>query len=115
MLTKEKILEYEKKLKDQKRELLLKIEEYSEAEDFGDDIDHLEEEADESQSFANRMAIAQTLKGQVNEIDMALNRIRLGTYGICEKCGREIPEKVLKVAPESNLCEKCKKTSTDNE
>lgn len=109
MLSKEKISDYEKILKKEKAELLSKIQKYSEAEDFGSDIDHLEEEADESQSFANRMSIAQTLKERVNEIDMALNRIRLGNYGICENCGKEISEEVLKVAPESNLCSSCKK------
>lgn len=108
MLTKEKISEYEKELKKGKAELLVKIGKYSEAEDFGNDVDHLEEEADESQSFVNRMSIAQALKDQVNEIDMALNRIHLGTYGICENCGQEISEKVLNLVPESNLCENCK-------
>lgn len=108
MLNKEKIFEYEKELKKGKIGLLAKIEKYSEAEDFGDDTDHLEEEADESESFANRMSIAQTMKERVNEIDMALNRIRLGTYGACENCGKEISEQVLNIVPESNLCESCK-------
>lgn len=109
MLIKEKISEYEKKLKQGKTELLIKIEKYSEVEDFGDDIDHLEQEADESESFANRMSIAQTMKERVNEIDMALNRIHLGSYGICENCGKEISEEVLNLVPESNLCSHCKK------
>lgn len=108
MLSQEKISEYEKKLKQDKTELLVKIGKYSEAEDFGSDVDHFEEEADESESFANRMSIAQTMKERVNEIDMALNRIRLGMYGVCEQCGKEISEEVLRIAPESNLCENCK-------
>lgn len=108
MLNKEKISEYEKKLKQAKIELLVKIGKYSEAEDFGNDIDHLEEEANESESFANRMSVAQTMKERVNEIDMASNRIRLGNYGVCENCGKEISEEVLNLVPESNLCEKCK-------
>ncbi len=108
MLTKEKISEYEKKLKQGKTELLVKIGKYSEVEDFGNDVDHLEEEANESESFANRMSIAQTMKERVNEIDMALNRIHLGTYGACENCGKEISEEVLSLVPESNLCSQCK-------
>ncbi|MBI4085796.1 MAG: TraR/DksA C4-type zinc finger protein [Candidatus Liptonbacteria bacterium] len=108
MLNKEKISEYEKKLRAGKTELLLKIEKYSEAEDFGDDIDHSEEEANESESFANRMAIAQTMKERVNEIDIALNRIHLGSYGVCEQCGKEISDEVLNLVPESNLCADCK-------
>ncbi len=108
-MTKEKISAYEKKLRNQKEKLMVEIKKYSEAEDFGNDIDHLEEEADESESYANRMSIASALKSQVNEIDMALNKIGMGTYGTCTKCNQEISEKVLEAAPESELCVDCKK------
>ncbi len=109
MLSKEKILEYEKRLRAEKAKLILEIDKYSEAEDFGNDTDHLEEEADESESFANRMSIAQTIRERVNEIDMALNRIHVGDYGVCGNCGTEISGEVLDVVPESNLCSQCKK------
>lgn len=108
-MTKEKISAYEKKLREQKEKLMTEVKKYSEAEDFGNDTDHLEEEADESESYANRMSIASALKSRVNEIDMALNKIIMGTYGICAKCGGEISEKVLEAAPESELCADCKK------
>lgn len=109
MLTNEKIAAYEARLKEEKAKLLPEIEKYSEPEDFGTDIDHSDEESDESESFANRMAIATALRERVNEIDMALNRIREGKYGICIECGREISETVLNAAPESSLCSECKK------
>jgi len=108
-MTKEKISAYEKKLRDQKEKLMTEIKKYSEAEDFGNDADHLEEESDESESYANRMSIASALKSRVNEIDMALNKIGMETYGVCSKCNKEISEKVLEVAPESELCADCKK------
>lgn len=108
-MTKEKISAYEKKMRDEKEKLMTEIKKYSEAEDFGNDADHLEEESDESESYANRMSIASALKSRVNEIDMALNKIIMGTYGVCAKCGGEISEKVLEAAPESDLCADCKK------
>ncbi|MBI4085526.1 MAG: hypothetical protein HY432_03435 [Candidatus Liptonbacteria bacterium] len=108
-MEKENISNYEKKLKEQKTRLEADIKKYSEAEDFGNDADHLEEEADESESYANRMAIASDLKKDLNEVDMALNRIKMGTYGICTKCGGEISEDILDIAPESELCTDCKK------
>jgi len=108
-MTKEKISAYEKNLKEEKEKLTVEIKKYSEAEDFGDDVDHLEEEANESESYANRMSIALSFKARLNEIDMALNKIIMGTYGVCEKCAIEISEKVLEVAPESELCSSCKK------
>ncbi len=88
---------------------MARIQKYSEAEDFGSDVDHGDEEADESESYSNRMSMASDLKVEVNEIDMALNKIAMGTYGICAKCGSEISEEVLEVAPESELCSNCKK------
>jgi len=108
-MTKEKLSAYEKKLRDEKERLMNEIKKYSEAEDFGADVDHGDEEADESESYANRMSIATALKAEVNEIDMALNKIAMGTYGTCGKCGKEISEEVLSVAPESEFCSDCKK------
>lgn len=108
-MTKEKISAYEKKLREEKEKLAAEIKKYSEAEDFGNDTDHMEEEADESESYSNRMAIATDLKANLNEVDMALNKITLGTYGVCGKCGEQISEEVLDVAPESELCINCKK------
>jgi RNA polymerase-binding transcription factor len=40
-------------------------------------------------------------------INDALFRLRNGTYGICEECGAEIPEKRLKVMPFTSLCLSC--------
>jgi RNA polymerase-binding transcription factor len=40
-------------------------------------------------------------------INDALFRLRNGTYGICEECGAEIPEKRLKVMPFTSLCVPC--------
>ncbi len=108
-MDKKKISAYEKKLKTEKERLTKEIEKYSEAEDFGADIDHGDEEADESESYSNRMAMASDLKKDLNEVDMALNRIAMGTYGVCARCKKEIADEVLDVAPESELCANCKK------
>lgn len=107
-MTKEKLSGYEKKLREEKERLSNEVKKYSEAEDFGADTDHLEEEADESESYLNRMSMASDLKKSLNEVDMALNKIAMGTYGVCSKCEKEISEKVLDVAPESELCMDCK-------
>jgi RNA polymerase-binding protein DksA len=41
-------------------------------------------------------------------IDQALDRIRVGTYGICEDCGEPIPEGRLEIVPHARLCSACK-------
>lgn len=110
MLSREKQEEYKKKLLSEKRRLEEELRETEKPESFGADIDAFDEEADEAEEFANRLAIAQALKDRINEIDSALNKIILGKYGLCEKCGGEISEKVLDVVPESQFCGNCKKS-----
>ncbi len=44
----------------------------------------------------------------LREIDMALEKLKEGSYGICEACGRIIGVKRLEVVPSARLCIKCK-------
>ncbi len=41
------------------------------------------------------------------EIDLALERINEGSYGICEECGEPVGEKRLKVLPFTRVCVDC--------
>lgn len=104
-----KIDGYKTKLEKQRAELMKALKEDEKPEDFGSDIDSLEEEASESEAADNRMAAGAGLKERINEIDMALNKILVGKFGLCEKCGNQIEEEVLRVSPESQLCKNCKK------
>jgi DnaK suppressor protein len=40
----------------------------------------------------------------LTEIDAALGRIEAGRYGICERCGKTIPEERLEALPWATLC-----------
>lgn len=108
-MEKEKIGQYEERLKKERERLLGEIKENETPEDFGSDIDAGDEEANEAEAFGNKLAIGGALRERIAEIDAALNRIREGTFGICIKCGKEISEDVLSAVPESQLCERCKK------
>jgi DnaK suppressor protein len=44
----------------------------------------------------------------VKKIDEALDRIAARTYGLCQRCGEEIPFKRLKARPVTTLCIDCK-------
>jgi DnaK suppressor protein len=44
----------------------------------------------------------------IRKIKDALHRIEEGTYGICEKCGEDIPIARLKARPVTNYCLDCK-------
>lgn len=105
----EELKKYQEILESERVRLGKEIAEYEAPVDFGTDIDGADEEADEAEEVGNRIAIAIDLKKQLEEVDRALERIQDGSYGRCVKCGQEISPKVLDIAPESELCENCKK------
>ncbi len=42
------------------------------------------------------------------EIDRARDKVRNGTYGLCEQCGQPIPDARLQALPQAALCVACK-------
>ena len=69
----------------------------------------LEKAADEVEEYSNLLPIEHALELRLKNIDSALKKIKIGKYGICEKCGKEIPIARLKASPEARFCLKCKK------
>ena len=53
------------------------------------------------------LVLSAQAKAAVEEIERALAKIEAGTYGLCEKCGREIPKARLRVLPHAPLCVAC--------
>jgi DnaK suppressor protein len=104
----EKIAKYKSALEKERGEVLQELKKEQAPEDFGSDIDHYDEEANEAEEFSNKMAASQDLKERLNAIDSALEKIRVGKYGLCENCGKNIEEKILAIDPESRLCKSCK-------
>lgn len=45
--------------------------------------------------------------GEIQDIDAALERLELGTYGTCVACGTAIPEQRLAVYPVAKRCLPC--------
>ncbi len=46
---------------------------------------------------------------ELQEIDEALERIKDGSFGLCETCKKRIPKERLKAIPYARLCVNCKK------
>jgi len=69
----------------------------------------LEKAADEVEEYEVRLPVEYSLETRLRDINLALDKIKKGKYGICEKCGKEIGEKRLKISPEARFCLKCKK------
>ena len=67
----------------------------------------LEEMADEVEEYGNLLPIEYNLELKLRDINIALEKIKKGTYGICEKCGKKISIERLKAWPEARLCQKC--------
>lgn len=103
------IEEYKKRLEKERLKLIDELLKEESPTDFGSDAGlHEEEEVDEAESLGNQLALGRVTRERVNEIDAALNRIREGKYGVCEKCGQEIGDDVLNISPESRYCKNCK-------
>jgi DnaK suppressor protein len=54
------------------------------------------------------LALSAQALASIEEIDKALEKIVVGTYGVCEKCNENIPKERLKALPYAALCVKCK-------
>lgn len=68
----------------------------------------LEKSADEVEEYSTLLPIEYSLELRLKNIDSALEKIRKGSYGKCEKCQKEIPINRLKASPESRFCLDCK-------
>ncbi len=77
----------------------------------GDEIDRADMESDRFITFRIKGREAKL----IHKIDYALMKIEMGTYGICENCGAEIPYERLKARPVTTMCIKCKELEEEME
>jgi RNA polymerase-binding transcription factor DksA len=52
-------------------------------------------------------ALLDHARTQLAELDAALDRMRSGSYGICEDCGDQIPPARLEAHPAARVCIAC--------
>lgn len=53
------------------------------------------------------LVIKNQIKNQLNKITQALVKIKYGTYGICDKCGKVINSERLRLIPSAHTCVHC--------
>ncbi len=75
-----------------------------ETDDRPDDMDLASSEYLQSFTFRLRGREKVFLK----KIDLAIEKLEQGTFGICEDCGEDISVKRLEARPETTLCIRCK-------
>ncbi len=68
----------------------------------------MEEESDEVENYQNLLSQEASLESQLKEINLALEKIKNGKYGICENCKKEIEVERLQTYPAAKTCLKCK-------
>lgn len=105
LLEKEKkeIEEKLQRLLDDAKEITIKIP------DFSTEGEEGSVEADQVEEMSNLISLKQVWEGELKNIDEALERIKKGIYGICQKCQKEIDEKRLEVEPTAIFCSECLK------
>jgi DnaK suppressor protein len=63
-----------------------------------------EEEATETADLENMVAQEQRVREELTDIETALKKFDLGTFGKCEKCGRQIELARMEAMPTAKLC-----------
>lgn len=74
-------------------------------EDFGRER---EDNAGEVENYTANLGVTESLEQELDKVNLALKKIENGTYGKCEKCNQEIPQKRLEVYPAAQKCVECK-------
>jgi DnaK suppressor protein len=54
-----------------------------------------------------RLALLRRKREEVVRLESALRLIESGKYGICNGCGKEIPERRLEAVPDAQMCVPC--------
>ena len=67
----------------------------------------LEDAADQVEEYVNLLPIEHNMELRLQKINSALEKIKKGIYGKCEKCNKKISEERLSIYPEATECTNC--------
>lgn len=70
---------------------------------------HMADQASDAEEREKAYHMASAEGRLLYHIDEALRRIKEGTYGLCQACGKKIQKPRLEVVPHARLCIECKK------
>ena len=69
---------------------------------------HMADQGTDAMEREKAFLFASVKRKRLEEVDLALQRIDAGTFGVCESCGQDIPPKRLERVPDASLCVACK-------
>jgi len=116
-MTQEKIEYFKQELLKEKQEIINSLKKFavedtddkdfnSKRPQYGNSDDDFVQETND---HLTNVTMEHILEDKLKEIDQALEKIENNTYGICEKCNKEIEEKKLEINPSTDYCIKCTK------
>lgn len=107
MSTRQQVIARERhKLADEQHRISGELERLREALKIEVDVDAEEGDPDLIEREKN-VALVSQLEARLARVRAAIRSIDKGRYGICERCGREIPTERLEVRPDATLCVTC--------
>jgi len=107
-MTKEEILFLRNMLLDRRSSILERVRRLADAwQELEEPAIELEEEAQKASIAKPYDKLDQNGKIEIEQIDLALIKMSVGDYGICESCGDDIAPKRLNVIPWARLCVEC--------
>ncbi len=70
---------------------------------------HMADDATEVFNQEAQVSLKHNEQHVLEQIELALRRMDQGTYGVCERCGREIDFARLKAQPYARFCMACQR------
>ncbi len=77
---------------------------------FGDPIFDNTAEAAEVSLYDSNLSVESNLELKLKDVNEALDRIKEGSFGKCEKCAKDMDKARLEASPTAKLCIDCAKT-----
>lgn len=111
-LTQEFIKQLQKKLELDIKNLLHQIDELKKDDPFSDPehaTDNAAVDTDVREQVGHETIEAEIkdLERKLSDAQLALKKMDKGKYGVCERCGKDIPAARLKILPEARYCVEC--------
>ncbi len=110
----ENLNQYKEKLIEEKNRIEMELRKIATQDSDGDykaEFEDLgrtrEDNATEIENYTVNLDLTESLELELEKIKLALKKIENGTYGKCEKCNKEIPQKRLEVYPAAQSCVEC--------
>lgn len=101
-------------IEEEQKKLLLQIEVLKEEDPFSDpghvsDNAAVDTDVREQVGHDTVEAEIKDANKRLEELKLALELMKKGRYGVCERCSKDIPQARLQLVPEARFCIECKK------